>query len=410
MAWRQYYDVDLTFHSRLTVLTGANGAGKTTILNLLGRFYGWNTPLVSTPRGSRTTGAIEYFAGILDKVRSLFAARESAALPRHGVGTLSFSDGTTAQLSVPESVEPTFQLNISPLVPLAGLNIPSHRPVYNYSSVASIPTGALGRRQLFDAYHTSVRTKYYNQWNQETPGKTLKQDLIALAMFGYGNEAVQGNSEAVDIYQGFEKLLRLVLPPELGFEKLSIRNPEVVLVTRGGDFSLDAISGGIASIIDITWQIYTYAPASEEFVVTFDEPENHLHPKLQVRLLPTLVEAFPKAQFIIATHNPLIIGSYPEASVYALRYNEEGLVESVLLDLKEKAGTANDILRDVLGLAYTMPIWAAQRLETVLAEFRHRPITKESLRDLRSQLTEIGMSEVVPEAISSVLDGRPDLS
>ena len=34
--WRQFSDVDIVFHNHLTVLTGANGAGKTTILNILG--------------------------------------------------------------------------------------------------------------------------------------------------------------------------------------------------------------------------------------------------------------------------------------------------------------------------------------------------------------------------------------
>lgn len=33
--WRQFSNIDITFHEHLTVLTGANGAGKTTVLNLL---------------------------------------------------------------------------------------------------------------------------------------------------------------------------------------------------------------------------------------------------------------------------------------------------------------------------------------------------------------------------------------
>jgi len=54
--WRQFREVDIEFHDRLTVLTGANGAGKTTVLNLLSRHFGWQGTLVSTPKryGSRT--------------------------------------------------------------------------------------------------------------------------------------------------------------------------------------------------------------------------------------------------------------------------------------------------------------------------------------------------------------------
>ena len=45
--WRQFSNVDITFHKHLTVLTGANGAGKTTILNLLSKSIGWTPQFVS---------------------------------------------------------------------------------------------------------------------------------------------------------------------------------------------------------------------------------------------------------------------------------------------------------------------------------------------------------------------------
>jgi len=41
--WRQFGSVDLQFHPRLTVLTGANASGKTTLLNLLARHFQWVT-------------------------------------------------------------------------------------------------------------------------------------------------------------------------------------------------------------------------------------------------------------------------------------------------------------------------------------------------------------------------------
>ena len=46
--WRQYSEIDIEFHDHLTVLTGANGAGKTTILNLLSQNIGWDAKFVSS--------------------------------------------------------------------------------------------------------------------------------------------------------------------------------------------------------------------------------------------------------------------------------------------------------------------------------------------------------------------------
>ena len=61
--WRQFQDIDITFHDRLTVLTGANGTGKTTLLNLLNRHFGWDLQFVSTP-SIKKRGVLQYLTDI----------------------------------------------------------------------------------------------------------------------------------------------------------------------------------------------------------------------------------------------------------------------------------------------------------------------------------------------------------
>lgn len=73
----------------------------------------------------------------------------------------------------------------------------------------------------------------------------------------------------------------------------------MVLETNSGDFLLDAVSGGIGAILDLAWQIYMYdGDKYEPYIVLIDEAENHLHASMQRRLMPSLLQAFPNAQFI----------------------------------------------------------------------------------------------------------------
>ena len=59
--------------------------------------------------------------------------------------------------------------------------------------------------------------------------------------------------------------------------------------------------------------------------VIIDEIDEHLHPALQVCILKALQMTFPKIQFIVSTHSPLVISSVetrPENIVYKLEYSD----------------------------------------------------------------------------------------
>lgn len=43
--------------------------------------------------------------------------------------------------------------------------------------------------------------------------------------------------------------------------------------------------------------------------IIIDEIDEHLHPALQVRVLKALQDTFPKIQFIVSTHAPLVMSS-----------------------------------------------------------------------------------------------------
>jgi hypothetical protein len=258
------------------------------------------------------------------------------------------------------------------------------------------------REQIFEQYFANLRSMYQPQARWDSPSFRLKGALISLATFGYGNQVVEANPEARSTFEGFERTLQKVLPPNLGFTRLAIRMPEIVLECSSGDFSLDAASGGVSAVIDIAWQLYMKSLIAPSFVAVCDEPENHLHPEMQRSLLPGLVAAFPGVQFVVATHNPFVVTSVEDSTVIVLDYGDDGVVSN-RLDDADRSASANQVLTEVLGVPVPVPLWVEERLKEIVDQFEATTISDETLRNLRSQMNELGIGELFPEAVSDIV-------
>lgn len=410
--WRQFRDIDLVFHDRLTVLTGANGAGKTSLLHLLIKHWGWSLNYVSTPRFTKK-GIKRYWHGfwasdIEHDYEDEWDRGEVQKVDRRSIGTLEYSNGNLAELFVPEQVNVVFSVDIQPMERVDGIYVPSHRPLYLHQPVDQIPTKLDAREQIFETYLSELRNRFSVNARVQSPSHRLKQALVSLATFGYGNEAVIKDEEAIQTFEGFQEILRIILPPKLGFNRIIIKVPDVILDTESGEFSFDAVSGGVAALIDIAWQVFMYSLLRERFVVVIDEPESHLHPELQQRIMPNLLEAFPQAQFIVASHNPFVVSSIPDSNVYVLDYDESKRVNSTLLDLVNKAGTSNDILRDVLGIDTTSPLWVEDKLKEIIERYSNTELSQETFSQLRVELEDLGLGKYIPETIAEVAEKSAD--
>ena len=390
--WRQFGRVEIDFHPRMTVITGANGAGKTTLLNILSQHFGWTQRFIGTPRIDRR-GAQRYFSGV---------ATESTT-PNVQVGKLAYDNGTVATLLVPTEAD-TFQISVEPLQSVPGIYLTSHRPVYTYRKVTEIPTEVRAGNELFEQYLNNIRQFYQVSVNTriESPSHRLKAAIISLATFGYGNQAVAPNAEARTAFDGFSQILRSVLPADIGFKKIAIRMPEVVLESRTGDFSLDAASGGIAALLDLAWQIYMRSRTDSTFTVLMDEPENHLHPRLQRAVLPGLMDAFPQAQFIVSTHNPFVVTSVRDSNVIVLDFANEQ-VRSTNLSSVDRSATANQVLTDVLGVPFPAPIWVENEVDRIVDSAKNQDLSAELLTRLRTELNAIGIGYLFPRVIDRIL-------
>ena len=413
--WRQFKRIAIDFHPQLTVLTGANGAGKTTLINILSQHFGWGFRYFATPRHKRE-GGYEYQMGI-------FEAEETS--PQFGnwrkVGALTYSNEILANLLIPPQAGIQYDLQVNGQQHVLGFHVPSHRHISFYQAVGQLTLQPILPEQAYANFSTEYMARQQGRHSGSSPLYRIKESLISMAAFGEGNQYIQGNHASLEAYLGFIDILRKLLPETVGFQNISIRIPDVVLQTKSGEFLIDAASGGLMTLIDLAWQIFMFSLNNKEkFIVTMDEPENHLHPSMQRSLMGNLIRAFPQVQFVIATHSPFMVSSVRDSNVYVLSVegDQQGLLHttdvvsegspnlrviSTQLDHINKAGSASEILRDVLGVPVTMPHWAEEDLQKVLDTYRSQPFDNQTLNRLRKELEALGYMELYPDAISRLI-------
>jgi len=152
---------------------------------------------------------------------------------------------------------------------------------------------------------------------------------------------------------------------ERPFRFVSMVHPKQELRVRWGDspetFEITTLPDGLRSILGwlvqgCVWMDVLQGPESpdplnEPVILLVDEPETHLHPEWQWRVLPMMQKLFPKAQIFVATHSPFVVSSLNEnAWIHRLSVGAGGKVFVAEAKEVEKGDSYLTALTEVLGV------------------------------------------------------------
>lgn len=142
--------------------------------------------------------------------------------------------------------------------------------------------------------------------------------------------------------------------------------------TLDGPLPLNTLSQGTQSLVQ--WlahlligygEYYDFPEDLERLpgVLLVDELDAHLHPSWQRRIIPTLTHHFPNLQIFGSTHSPLMLAGLKEGQVQLLQRDENGKVTVSRNDVDISGWTADEILRNYLGVVDPTDVLTADRLE-----------------------------------------------
>jgi len=143
----------------------------------------------------------------------------------------------------------------------------------------------------------------------------------------------------------------------------------IIKLDNGEQMPYNALSDGVRSVLSLAMELalrcYLLNPYLGEDaakftpgIVLIDEIDLHLHPEWQLHIVDDLARVFPRMQFIMSTHAPLVISSIKEGKIFSI-------ADQQVFDFPNQYCQKTDRILKTMG----SPL-GSQDIDNTLAEYR----------------------------------------
>lgn len=303
--------------SQWTIILGDNGTGKTTLLKVLDR-------LQPIKEEFEIEGNIKIIP-LLPYEKAIDKNKFDKQALKASLKILN--NETVYNLNIYSEKENTFNVYSRQISNLFLLSYGASRRISKNQNIAHSKSELSNLTSLFDE---SIELINAEEWFLQ---KYLKS-LVA-------NE--ESKSKYINEFNQVENLLKEILPDikEIRIKPINEENSKILLEveTNYGWVNLRDLSFGYqtvtALLVDIAANMMenypeSENPLSEPVIILIDEIDLHLHPKWQRVVIDKLSTHFPKAQFIVTAHSPLIVQSAEDKNANIVVCRKEG--DRVVID------------------------------------------------------------------------------
>jgi len=343
--YRAFEDFTINFDEQLTVLVATNGKGKTAILDAIAAAFGTFVSATGLANGVRLTR---------EDVRR-FQARDTHSNEMEEkyplvVKTSGYIDNNLVEW-IREYKKPKSSLTSKDTKQLIAYGeeiskLVSHGEMTNLPLISYYGTGRLWaqKRTTFDKKNkeTSRLSGYIDCLDSYSSYKSFKSwyEYICKSELEMKIEALEKQSinlpdnEFTDMRKALQEAVNEVIKENSGWKDIIYKQKAKEIVmdhSEHGELPATRLSDGIRSMIglvaDIAYRTIKLnphlinAPKETSGIILIDEIDMHLHPKWQQTVLPDMMKAFPKMQFIVTTHSPQVLSTVRKEQIRILDDN-----------------------------------------------------------------------------------------
>lgn len=349
--FRGFKRLELNLDRQLTVLVGANGAGKSSVLDALAILLSW---AVARVRHAGSSGRTVSELDIHNQARyALIKIADENDQPLSWQLVKRKKGHTHSNLTSLDKLSEyakTIQQQISDTQEQCGIPLFAYYPVNR--AVLDIPLRIQTAHtfELLDAWDEALigasNFRNFFEWFRNREDLEREESDIAQSL---------GQPRLKDPQLSAVRCALTSFLPE--FTDFAVRRNKLRMVVQkhGQEVRVDQLSDGekclIALVADLARRLVIANPKLENpltgvGVVLIDEIDLHLHPGWQRMVLPKLTATFPNCQFIVSTHSPQVLGEVEGHQIRILMRGEDEVYYTI--PKQAKGLSSNEVLDELM--------------------------------------------------------------